>query len=42
MGNEKAQGILVWNEEITALVKEKQCSFKLLKGPKKCKEECRL
>ena len=29
-----------WNEEIAALVKEKQCLFKLLKGPKKCRKGC--
>ena len=27
-----------WNEEIAALVKEKQRLFKLLKGPKKCRK----
>ena len=30
-----------WNEGIAALVKEKQCLFKLLKGPKKCRKGCR-
>ena len=30
-----------WNEEIAALVKEKQCLFELWKGPKKCREGCR-
>ena len=30
-----------WNEEIAALVKEKQRLFKLLKGPKKCRKGCR-
>ena len=30
-----------WNEEIAALVKEKQRLFKLLKGPKKCRKVCR-
>ena len=28
-----------WNEEVVALVKEKQHLFKLWKGPKKCKKE---
>ena len=30
-----------WNEEVEALVKEKQRLFKLWKGPKKCKKGCR-
>ena len=30
-----------WNEEVAALVKEKQCLFKLWKGPEKCKKGCR-
>ena len=30
-----------WNEEVAALVKEKQRLFKLLKGPKKCRIGCR-
>ena len=30
-----------WNEEVAALVKEKQRLFKLWKGPKKCKKGCR-
>ena len=30
-----------WNEEIAALVKEKQCLFELWKGPKKCRKGCR-
>ena len=30
-----------WNEEIAALVKEKQRLFKWLKGPKKCRKGCR-
>ena len=41
MGDEKAQESWWWNEEIAALVKEKQCLFKLLKGPKKCRKGCR-
>ena len=30
-----------WNEEVAALVKEKQRLFKLWKGPKKCRIGCR-
>ena len=30
-----------WKEEITALIQEKQCLFKLLKGPRKCRKWCR-
>ena len=30
-----------WNEEVTALVKEKQRSFKLWVVSKKCMKECR-
>ena len=30
-----------WNEEVAALVKEKQLLFKFWKGPKKCTKGCR-